>query len=180
MPRPNYNTLPTAPSFLVPLPLLLTSLLLPSNPPSNNLIFVHSHSSSLTNPIVSLVTKAQAHIRGYLARRSFHKRLWNESYRKNIVKEIIKTESKYINDLKILINVFYTPLFNSSRSGKPIIPDQCLEAMFSPSLPVILNYNSIFLEMLLPKMEEWTCHSCVGEIFAKTVSLTFVDFFFSH
>jgi hypothetical protein len=116
-----------------------------------------------------MLVKAQAVIRGHLARRAYHKRLWNENYRKNVVSEIIKTEKKYISDLRLLINVFYNPLFEASKAGKPIVPDECLTAMFSPSLPVILNYNSMFLEMLLPKMEAWTYHQCVGEVFAKTV-----------
>lgn len=121
----------------------------------------------LSQSVVRGMIFFQSFVRGRIARRKFQKRVTNQAHRRNVAKEIVKTEEAYINNLTTLIEVFQEPLLEAVKNGKPILKQKHIKTIFHDSLSVIVNYNKELLSKLKPRVEEWTPWQCLGDIFLQ-------------
>jgi len=113
----------------------------------------------------------------------------------NVAKEIYKTEEVYVRNMGILVEVFLEPLqkmlsdkkkdpmvyFNSLYSDISVIAKNLWQSIHSHSHSlhqVIRGFNSTLLSDLKPIVNNWSEEQCIGDVFVKAVSNTFV--FFSY
>lgn len=85
--------------------------------------------------------------------------------RKEIMKEIVETEQRYVKSLEICFNVFYVPL-----KQKKLLKDVEIQLIFSSAIEFIFTFHQNFLGLLEDRMkEEWTKDTCIADIFVKNV-----------
>jgi hypothetical protein len=84
--------------------------------------------------------------------------------REKIARELFDTEEKYVANLKILLDVFVTPLTQAINDNKPILTHEELTTVFSV-IQLIYNLHLSFLSKLRPLFEKWTWSSCIGSLF---------------
>eukprot|EP00012_Vannella_robusta_P001244 CAMPEP_0206192088 /NCGR_PEP_ID=MMETSP0166-20121206/5746_1 /ASSEMBLY_ACC=CAM_ASM_000260 /TAXON_ID=95228 /ORGANISM="Vannella robusta, Strain DIVA3 518/3/11/1/6" /LENGTH=546 /DNA_ID=CAMNT_0053608509 /DNA_START=241 /DNA_END=1881 /DNA_ORIENTATION=- len=124
------------------------------------------------------IVRLQAIVRGNLERKKLRKIKRHNAYRSNVAKEILETETRYVESLKTCISHYMTPLQNASReaSGKaqntaPIIPKPVLRSLFS-DLRIIYNFHEqSILSKILPRVESWNLYQCLGDIFLEIISM---------
>lgn len=88
--------------------------------------------------------------------------------RGEVINEIIQTERVYVQNLKILIEVYAFPLRND-ETAKQFLPEDRFKAIFG-EIEVILSYNSVFLENLEHSYDKNDpANSNFGQAFLKIV-----------
>ena len=55
--------------------------------------------------------------------------------------------------------------------GKPILSMSNLKRIFSDSLPIIINYNTLLYNELFPRIESWSPSVSIGDVFLRFVSI---------
>merc|ERR1712130_135 len=82
-----------------------------------------------------------------------------------ILKEIVETETNYVDSLQILVDSYVTPLRNKTNILKP----QEWQTLFG-NVGDILIINQFFLHALRKKLQETIedpIKSCLGDVFSK-------------
>eukprot|EP01103_Thecamoeba_quadrilineata_P016419 TRINITY_DN5487_c0_g1_i1.p1 TRINITY_DN5487_c0_g1~~TRINITY_DN5487_c0_g1_i1.p1 ORF type:complete len:941 (-),score=207.79 TRINITY_DN5487_c0_g1_i1:323-3145(-) len=79
--------------------------------------------------------------------------------RMEVIKEIIQSENDYIKDLRVIVEVFVTPL-------KAKLPKQVITAMFS-NIQIILNINGELLKLLKPEFTRPLEEQSFGIVFLR-------------
>eukprot|EP01130_Rhizamoeba_saxonica_P000495 TRINITY_DN1047_c0_g2_i1.p1 TRINITY_DN1047_c0_g2~~TRINITY_DN1047_c0_g2_i1.p1 ORF type:complete len:1360 (+),score=307.61 TRINITY_DN1047_c0_g2_i1:12-4091(+) len=106
----------------------------------------------------------QNHIRSYYAISIYQRRAKLDSKRKNIVEEIISTETNYIKTLKVIVNSFLDPLERNTKSDNPWLSRKKLNKIFSTEIRVLLQLNQDFFEQLKSEVENSTIPK-IGQVF---------------
>ncbi|CAI9173578.1 unnamed protein product [Rangifer tarandus platyrhynchus] len=98
--------------------------------------------------------------------------------RTRVVRELFKSERKYVQMLEIVRDVYVRPLRAALSSNRAILSATNIQIMFSDILQ-ILRLNRRFLDDLRDRLQEWGPAHCVGEIFIKFGSQlnTYTNFF---
>ncbi|KAM9679026.1 epithelial cell-transforming sequence 2 oncogene-like [Dama dama] len=98
--------------------------------------------------------------------------------RTRVVRELLKSERKYVQMLEIVRDVYVRPLRAALSSNRAILSAANIQIMFSDILQ-ILCLNRRFLDDLRDRLQEWGPAHCVGEIFIKFGSQlnTYTSFF---
>ncbi|XP_070317511.1 epithelial cell-transforming sequence 2 oncogene-like isoform X4 [Odocoileus virginianus] len=86
--------------------------------------------------------------------------------RTRVVRELFKSERKYVQMLEIVRDVYVRPLRAALSSNRAILSAANIQIMFSDILQ-ILCLNRRFLDDLRDRLQEWGPAHCVGEIFIK-------------
>nr|XP_020759200.1 epithelial cell-transforming sequence 2 oncogene-like isoform X2 [Odocoileus virginianus texanus] len=86
--------------------------------------------------------------------------------RTRVVRELFKSERKYVQMLEIVRDVYVRPLRAALSSNRAILSAANIQIMFSDILQ-ILCLNRRFLGDLRDRLQEWGPAHCVGEIFIK-------------
>ncbi|KAJ1660931.1 hypothetical protein IWQ61_000192 [Dispira simplex] len=88
--------------------------------------------------------------------------------RERIVQEILDTERTYVNGLRLVHDIFYTPLLEATEeNGSMILPSKKVGEIFA-NFTDILNVNQEFLQQLEARLAPGTwcpATGCVGDIF---------------
>ncbi|ELR23936.1 RhoGEF domain containing protein [Acanthamoeba castellanii str. Neff] len=125
--------------------------------------------------VVRGVVLLQALVRGGRARKAYIKRVRDVAYRENVAREILQTEKDYVNNLMLLMSVFINPIKesltdnvwkpkNGSKLGEVTLKE--VKSLYN-DLQVIVNYNGKLLRDLTPRVEKWTPHQKLGDIFLQ-------------
>ncbi|XP_065787332.1 epithelial cell-transforming sequence 2 oncogene-like isoform X1 [Muntiacus reevesi] len=98
--------------------------------------------------------------------------------RTRVIRELLKSERKYVQMLEIVRDVYVRPLRAALSSNRAILSAANIQIMFSDILQ-ILCLNRQFLDDLRDRLQEWGPAHCVGEIFIKFGSQlnTYTNFF---
>jgi len=67
--------------------------------------------------------------------------------RDNLIKELVDTEKNYVDNLQIIVKLFYIPLRNKAKADPSFIPMSKINIMFS-DIEVIFKTNSTILDQL--------------------------------
>ncbi|XP_047413266.1 epithelial cell-transforming sequence 2 oncogene-like isoform X1 [Sciurus carolinensis] len=86
--------------------------------------------------------------------------------RTSAVRELLRSERKYVQMLEIVRDVYVRPLRAALASNRAILSAANIQIIFSDILQ-ILSLNRQFLENLRDRVQEWSSIHCVGEIFIK-------------
>jgi hypothetical protein len=81
-----------------------------------------------------------------------------------VAKEMLSTESKYVQDLHLIINGFLIPLRTQKVISQPII-----WSIFG-EVELVADVNAMLLAALENKMSCWSYWSTVGDIFLDHVT----------
>ncbi|KAF2074349.1 hypothetical protein CYY_004325 [Polysphondylium violaceum] len=108
--------------------------------------------------------RIQSIIRGHLTRRAYQKRVRFAAYRHNIVKELLATETVYVESLEHALVYFLNPIREESLKLN-IKSDQF--GLFISNLEVIINYNKNLLEKIKPKVDNWSYSQTIGDVFEQ-------------
>ncbi|KAB0362208.1 hypothetical protein FD754_006364 [Muntiacus muntjak] len=98
--------------------------------------------------------------------------------RTRVIRELLKSERKYVQMLEVVRDVYVRPLRAALSSNRAILSAANIQIMFSDILQ-ILCLNRQFLDDLRDRIQEWGPAHCVGEIFIKFGSQlnTYTNFF---
>lgn len=92
--------------------------------------------------------------------------------RKEIIKEILETEQRYVADLNICVTIWLNPL-----KQKKLLKEPDINKIFS-IIENILKFHKTFLELLEERLkQEVTTKTCIADIFVKNVRIIFPHFF---
>eukprot|EP00033_Pygsuia_biforma_P002866 GCRY01003161.1.p1 GENE.GCRY01003161.1~~GCRY01003161.1.p1 ORF type:complete len:220 (+),score=33.59 GCRY01003161.1:260-919(+) len=108
-----------------------------------------------------------------LAKRKLEKLKHDFSERNDVIKEILMTEKSYVDSLKVLIDVYYTPLKNEYAKNGPtaLISAENLFKIFS-NIEMIYAVSVLFLEKLNAAIENSDKYSPrIGKVFVSYASL---------
>ncbi|EGC28800.1 hypothetical protein DICPUDRAFT_51654 [Dictyostelium purpureum] len=108
--------------------------------------------------------RIQSLVRGHLARRAYLKRVRYAAYRHNIVKELLATEKVYIENLEHLLSHYFNPM--REESSKLNIKMDHFGLLIS-NLEVIINYNKNLLDIIKPKVDNWSHSQTIGDVFEQ-------------
>uniref|UniRef100_A0A140LHP3 Epithelial cell transforming sequence 2 oncogene-like n=1 Tax=Mus musculus TaxID=10090 RepID=A0A140LHP3_MOUSE len=86
--------------------------------------------------------------------------------RAQVVRELVQSERRYVQMLRIVQDVYAKPLRAALSSNRAILSAANIHIIFSDILH-ILNLNREFLDNLRDRLQEWSPAHCVGEIFIK-------------
>ncbi|XP_021030181.1 epithelial cell-transforming sequence 2 oncogene-like [Mus caroli] len=86
--------------------------------------------------------------------------------RAQVVRELVQSERRYVQMLRIVQDVYAKPLRAALSSNRAILSAANIHIIFSDILH-ILNLNREFLDNLQDRLQEWSPAHCVGEIFIK-------------
>eukprot|EP01117_Protostelium_nocturnum_P003411 TRINITY_DN1442_c0_g1_i1.p1 TRINITY_DN1442_c0_g1~~TRINITY_DN1442_c0_g1_i1.p1 ORF type:complete len:806 (+),score=343.01 TRINITY_DN1442_c0_g1_i1:243-2660(+) len=112
------------------------------------------------------ITRFQAVVRMFQAKKLYHKRVRDQAHRDNCAKEILSTEQVYVKYLGLCITLFIKPLKEAAHKKKPILEESQIKSIFS-DLEMIYSFNSTLLAELTPIVEKWNAGQCLGNIFLK-------------
>ncbi|XP_047413272.1 epithelial cell-transforming sequence 2 oncogene-like isoform X6 [Sciurus carolinensis] len=103
-----------------------------------------------------------------LSKENSEKKLQRDSAdkRTSAVRELLRSERKYVQMLEIVRDVYVRPLRAALASNRAILSAANIQIIFSDILQ-ILSLNRQFLENLRDRVQEWSSIHCVGEIFIK-------------
>uniref|UniRef100_A0A667I579 Epithelial cell transforming 2 like n=1 Tax=Lynx canadensis TaxID=61383 RepID=A0A667I579_LYNCA len=86
--------------------------------------------------------------------------------RTGVVRELLRSERKYVQMLETVREVYAAPLQAALSSNRAILSAANIRIIFSDVLR-ILSLNRQFLDHLRDRLQEWGPAHCVGEIFLK-------------
>ncbi|KAI5102070.1 epithelial cell-transforming sequence 2 oncogene-like isoform X2, partial [Silurus meridionalis] len=86
--------------------------------------------------------------------------------RGDVVMELLNSEKAYVCLLQAVHGVYYVPLRAALDSNRAIISSANLVMLFNPMLD-ILEANTVFLQDLTERLEEWSPLQCVGSVFVR-------------
>ncbi|KAI5610786.1 epithelial cell-transforming sequence 2 oncogene-like isoform X2 [Silurus asotus] len=86
--------------------------------------------------------------------------------RGDVVMELLNSEKAYVCLLQAVHGVYYVPLRAALDSNRAIISSANLVMVFNPMLD-ILEANTVFLQDLTERLEEWSPLQCVGSVFVR-------------
>ncbi|XP_062863960.1 epithelial cell-transforming sequence 2 oncogene-like [Trichomycterus rosablanca] len=92
--------------------------------------------------------------------------LGDADWRNAVAKELLSSEKAYVRLLQAIYTVYYVPLRAALDSNRAIISSANLLMVFCPLLD-ILEANSVFLQDLTKKLDDWSPLQCVGDVFVK-------------
>eukprot|EP00732_Lithocolla_globosa_P003419 Lithocolla_globosa_v1_NODE_2731_length_1889_cov_10.816249.p1 type:complete len:515 gc:universal NODE_2731_length_1889_cov_10.816249:213-1757(+) len=92
--------------------------------------------------------------------------------RENIAKEILSTETTYVSSLKIVPQLFMTPLLqgNVKNNFKGVIPPEESKVLFSNWLVLLELHKDGLLEEIKTRVERWSPSTNIGDVFVKYAS----------
>lgn len=123
--------------------------------------------SSPTAGDLKKIVIVQSLYRGRKARRQLVKRKENAIYRANVAREIEKTEEDYVKNLNVVIEHYLKPLKERMEDEKTDASAMAnFNSLFS-DIQVIRNYNGNLLNDLRPRMQKWSAHQGIGDIFVQ-------------
>ena len=70
-----------------------------------------------------------------------------ESYRSNIVKEIVSSEERYVAGLKTLVDVYSNPLQAAIKANQPVLTQDIYDSIFQ-NVNLICSFNEQLLHGL--------------------------------
>lgn len=84
------------------------------------------------------------------------------------MKELVETEKTYADNLKVIVKMFLNPLRNrpQNETGVTIITPQQTKFLFS-NIEVILEMNTKFHDLLRERLEKWSDHQKIGDVFVS-------------
>ncbi|ELR25120.1 RhoGEF domain containing protein [Acanthamoeba castellanii str. Neff] len=95
----------------------------------------------------------------------YRKKVKNIHYRRNVAREILKTEEFYVESLDVLLCTFLEPLMKLAALKKEQLPQ--ITNLVS-NLVIIRNFNKTLLQDMRPRLEAWSESQCIGDIFVST------------
>eukprot|EP00026_Physarum_polycephalum_P000683 Phypoly_transcript_00684.p1 GENE.Phypoly_transcript_00684~~Phypoly_transcript_00684.p1 ORF type:complete len:608 (+),score=96.31 Phypoly_transcript_00684:2275-4098(+) len=118
--------------------------------------------STTETQYIQQVIKAQAHVRGYLARRDYVKLGKKKAHRASVVKEIVSTEQSYVKSLETMIDVYLVPLRDDPK--KFGISKEEVQIMFA-NIETIVNLHKEMVKVLEERVNSWNNTKKIGDIF---------------
>eukprot|EP01133_Synstelium_polycarpum_P001168 gene1168-1339_t len=151
----------------VPTPVLEATVATLASPPSTSLV---SSKSSEDSKRASLEIRAAIRIqratRRWLERNRQRIRARDNAYRERIAQELTKTEVEYLARLTFLRDKVLKDLREAISKGSPIISEEEIRAIFS-ELEAIINTNTLLLQELNSRVNDWNPDTLIGDIFLK-------------
>ena len=92
----------------------------------------------------------------------------NFQKRSDVVKEIVATEQKYVDNLSSLQMIFMQPLEIKLKQGRGILSDNQLQSIFS-NWTEIYEIHFLLLEDLNRRMADWHKKQKIADVFLKHV-----------
>ncbi|KAL2098696.1 hypothetical protein ACEWY4_005176 [Coilia grayii] len=83
-----------------------------------------------------------------------------------LVRELQRSESRYVQHLQSVSREYYAPLRAALDSNRAILSSANVLMVFAPILD-ILEVNSVFLRELTERLGEWSPQQCVGDVCKK-------------
>eukprot|EP01080_Neovahlkampfia_damariscottae_P011639 gene11639-4880_t len=117
-----------------------------------------------TKQQISSVIKIQKLFKVKAAKKLYSKMVKADYQRKKLCQEFLDTEAAYVNDLKVLSEVYLVSFRENIKSEKPLISQQDVSNIFA-DLDVIIGINEEFLTKLKIAVDAYDRHSTsVGQI----------------
>lgn len=88
--------------------------------------------------------------------------------RKWVLSGILASEETYLNHLKALL-LPMKPLKAAATTSQPVLTNQQIETIFF-KVPELYEIHKEFYDGLLPRVQQWSHHQCVGDLFQKLAS----------
>ncbi|KAF2074433.1 hypothetical protein CYY_004251 [Polysphondylium violaceum] len=140
--------------------------------------------------VIACITKLQSLVRSFLLKRKylrmkkevkiiqshFHvikakNRLEKELTRKKIVQELLATEKSYVNNLKLIIDIFIKPLNSLHAIEQRVLTLSEISGVFG-NWEKIYKINFELLAIFESRLNSWSVYQLIGDVFiSKTDSL---------
>eukprot|EP01087_Luapelamoeba_hula_P017914 TRINITY_DN569_c1_g1_i1.p1 TRINITY_DN569_c1_g1~~TRINITY_DN569_c1_g1_i1.p1 ORF type:complete len:808 (-),score=160.74 TRINITY_DN569_c1_g1_i1:172-2595(-) len=104
--------------------------------------------------------------RMYLERRRYLHLQKESKYRTEVSRELLSTEEYYLNQLRMVVEVFVLPLKKAAETGRPILSEAEIRAIFS-TIEVIVRINTELLQQLKSRTRDWGPNQKLGDVFVK-------------
>ncbi|KAK2837702.1 hypothetical protein Q5P01_014914 [Channa striata] len=88
--------------------------------------------------------------------------------RKWVLSGILASEETYLSHLEALL-IPMKPLRASATTSQPMLSTQEIETIFF-KVPELHEIHKDFYDALLPRVQDWSHHQCVGDLFQKLAS----------
>uniref|UniRef100_A0A8C1CE21 BCR activator of RhoGEF and GTPase n=1 Tax=Cyprinus carpio carpio TaxID=630221 RepID=A0A8C1CE21_CYPCA len=88
--------------------------------------------------------------------------------RKRVLSGILASEETYLSHLEALL-LPMKPLKAAATTSQPVLTVQQIETIFF-KVPELYEIHKEFYDSLLPRVQQWSHHQCVGDLFQKQVS----------
>ncbi|XP_072288611.1 breakpoint cluster region protein isoform X1 [Eucyclogobius newberryi] len=88
--------------------------------------------------------------------------------RKWVLSGILSSEEAYLNHLEALL-IPMKPLRAAATTSQPMLTVQQIETIFF-KVPELYEIHKEFYDSLLPRVQDWSQHQCVGDLFQKLAS----------
>lgn len=108
------------------------------------------------------VVTIQRVFRGYMARKRYAAPIRFLARRRMVAQEIFDTERKYVDDLKLVREIFLRPM-----RERGLLKDTDIRALFG-NLEELISINSVILGELVELMKNWGPKTLIGPLFVQT------------
>uniref|UniRef100_A0A672NFD3 BCR activator of RhoGEF and GTPase n=1 Tax=Sinocyclocheilus grahami TaxID=75366 RepID=A0A672NFD3_SINGR len=88
--------------------------------------------------------------------------------RKRVLSGILASEETYLSHLEALL-LPMKPLKAAATTSQPVLTVQQIETIFF-KVPELYEIHKEFYDNLLPRVQQWSHHQCVGDLFQKQAS----------
>uniref|UniRef100_A0A8C2EEK2 BCR activator of RhoGEF and GTPase n=1 Tax=Cyprinus carpio TaxID=7962 RepID=A0A8C2EEK2_CYPCA len=88
--------------------------------------------------------------------------------RKRVLSGILASEETYLSHLEALL-LPMKPLKAAATTSQPVLTVQQIETIFF-KVPELYEIHKEFYDSLLPRVQQWSHHQCVGDLFQKQAS----------
>uniref|UniRef100_UPI00398F09C5 breakpoint cluster region protein isoform X2 n=1 Tax=Pristiophorus japonicus TaxID=55135 RepID=UPI00398F09C5 len=88
--------------------------------------------------------------------------------RKWVLSGILASEEMYLNHLEALL-LPMKPLKAAATTSQPVLTNQQIETIFF-KVPELFEIHKEFYDGLSPRVQQWSHHQCVGDLFQKLAS----------
>ncbi|XP_062887727.1 PH_BCR_vertebrate and RhoGAP_Bcr domain-containing protein isoform X1 [Mobula hypostoma] len=88
--------------------------------------------------------------------------------RKWVLSGILASEETYLSHLEALL-LPMKPLKAAATTSQPVLTNQQIETIFF-KVPELYEIHKEFYDGLLPRVQQWSHHQCVGDLFQKLAS----------
>ncbi|XP_067911562.1 PH_BCR_vertebrate and RhoGAP_Bcr domain-containing protein isoform X2 [Heterodontus francisci] len=88
--------------------------------------------------------------------------------RKWVLSGILASEETYLNHLEALL-LPMKPLKAAATTSQPVLTNQQIETIFF-KVPELYEIHKEFYDGLFPRVQQWSHHQCVGDLFQKLAS----------
>ncbi|XP_063079969.1 epithelial cell-transforming sequence 2 oncogene-like [Engraulis encrasicolus] len=95
------------------------------------------------------------------------------SRRLALVRELQRSEGRYVLHLRSMSTEYYTPLRAALDSNRAVLSSANILMVFAPVLD-ILEVNSVFLKEVTERLKEWGPQQCVGDVCQKLATKLWV------